>query len=219
VNLFLWIIKTISGKVAKETAVGKTKNMNLLNIKIILASKSPRRSLLLKEAGFQIEIKTKEVEENYPSSMPVKEVAPFLAEKKAMACKDYLESDSILLAADSVVVLDNEIFGKPKNRNHAIQILSKLSGRVHQVITGVCLLTTTAKRVFSGISEVHFQSFSQQEIEYYIDKYEPYDKAGSYAIQEWIGLCKISKIEGTYSNIMGLPMEQVYRNITELVKN
>jgi len=190
--------------------------MQILDTKIILASKSPRRKLLLQEAGFTIEIRTKEVEENYPDTLSAIDVAPFLAEKKASACTDFLEENTILLAADSVVILENEIFGKPKDRADAIRILKRLSGNVHQVITGVCLLTKTEKRVFSGVSEVHFQPLTLAEIEYYIDNFQPYDKAGSYAIQEWIGLCKISKIEGTYSNIMGLPMELVFRNLAEM---
>lgn len=188
--------------------------MEILNKKIILASKSPRRKQLLEQAGFNIEIKTKEVEENYPPDMPAHEVAPFLAEKKAMACSDFLiDKKDILLAADSIVILNNKIYGKPKDRADAIQILKELSGSVHQVITGVCLLSQHKKRIFSSISDVHMQPLSDNEIHYYIDKFQPYDKAGSYAIQEWIGLCKISKIEGTYSNIMGLPMEMVYREL------
>ena len=188
--------------------------MEILNKKIILASKSPRRKHLLEQAGFTIEIKTKEVEENYPPELPVADVAPFLAEKKALACMDFLTSENdLLLAADSVVILNNKIYGKPIDYDNAFQILKELSGNIHEVITGVCLLSKNKKKVFSGLSRVHFRNISDEEIAHYINTCQPYDKAGAYAIQEWIGLCKISKIEGTYSNIMGLPMEDVYREL------
>ena len=188
--------------------------MEIFNKNIILASKSPRRSQLLEQAGFNFTIKTKEVDESYPEDMAAHDVAPFLAEKKATACTDFLTHENdILLAADSVVILDNIIYGKPKGFADAKNILAKLSGRIHDVVTGVCLISKNKKRVFSSISKVHFMPLSEKEIEYYLNKYEPYDKAGSYAIQEWIGLCKISKIDGTYSNIMGLPMEAVYAEI------
>ena len=190
--------------------------MEVLNKKIILASKSPRRKLLLEQAGFTIDIKTKEVEENYPLELPAENVAEYLAEKKALACSDFLEKEEdILLTADSVVILNNKIYGKPKNYQDAFNIIRELSGHMHLVITGVCLLSINKKKIFSGISKVHFQPISDEEIKFYIEKYKPYDKAGAYAIQEWIGLCKISKIEGTYSNIMGLPMEDVYRELSQ----
>jgi septum formation protein len=188
--------------------------MEILNKKIILASKSPRRKTLLEQAGFTIEIKTKEVEEDYPDDLPAAQVAPFLAEKKATACADFLETENdILLTADSVVILNEVIYGKPTDYEDAFKILRNLSGNMHEVITGVCLLSKQKKRIFSGLSKVYFQPLTDEEIHYYISTCQPYDKAGAYAIQEWIGLCKISKIEGTYSNIMGLPMEDVYREL------
>ena len=190
--------------------------MKILDKKIILASKSPRRSQLLQQAGFRFEIKTEEVEENYPPEMPAEQVPVFLAEKKANACAGFLQTDDeILLASDSVVILDGIIYGKPADYEDAVHILKALSGRVHDVITGVCLLSKTKKRSFSALSKVHFQPLTDEEIEYYIDTFKPFDKAGAYAVQEWIGLCKISKIEGTFSNIMGLPMEDVYREIQD----
>jgi septum formation protein len=189
--------------------------MNALNHKIILASKSPRRSQLLSEAGFSFEIKTKEIEEIYPEDLPIREVAEYLAKLKANAAKDLIQEDELLLTADTIVLQDDVIYGKPKDRDDAIHILKKLSGNMHEVITGVCLLSKEKKSSFSVVSKVYFEVISDEEIEYYIDKYQPYDKAGAYAIQEWIGHCKISKIEGTYSNIMGLPMEVVYRMLSE----
>jgi len=190
--------------------------MEILQKKLILASKSPRRKQLLAEAGFTFEIQTKDVEESYPADLPVKEVAPFLAEKKALASIDLIKDDEILLTADSVVILGDEIFEKPKDFADAQRILRSLSGKVHQVITGVCLVSKKEKRVFAGVSDVHFEPLSEEEIDFYITNYKPFDKAGAYAIQEWIGHCKISKIEGTYTNIMGLPMELVFRNLAEM---
>ncbi|MEL6274429.1 MAG: Maf family nucleotide pyrophosphatase [Bacteroidota bacterium] len=182
----------------------------------ILASKSPRRSQLLTQAGIPFRIRTKEVEEDYPEDLAARDVAPFLARKKALACADYLENDQqILLTADSVVILNDRIYGKPEDREDAIRIISELSGNVHTVVTGVCLLSKRREEVFSGISDVYFRKLSGDEITYYVDKYQPFDKAGAYAIQEWIGLCKIHRIDGTYDNIMGLPVDLVYEKLTD----
>jgi septum formation protein len=190
--------------------------MEILNKKLILASKSPRRSHLLREAGFQFSLKTKEVEEDYPTNMDVNLVAPFLAEKKALACAEFLTSDDeILIASDCVVILDNKIYGKPVDYEDAVHILRQLSGRVHTVMTGVCLLSRLKKSVFHSISYVHMAPLTEAEIAFYLERFKPYDKAGAYAIQEWIGLCKITKIEGTYSNIMGLPMDALYQHLLE----
>ncbi|MCP3928921.1 MAG: septum formation protein Maf [Bacteroidetes bacterium] len=185
----------------------------LLQRKILLASKSPRRSQLLKEAGFTFEVVSLNVDESYPNDMPVDEVAEFLARKKARAAVGYIKENEIVLAADSVVILGETIFGKPTDYQDAVKILRALSGKMHRVITGVCLKTKEKERSFSGLSKVFFDELSEEEIEYYIKNYHPYDKAGAYAIQEWIGLCKIKKIEGTYSNIMGLPVQIVYEEI------
>lgn len=188
--------------------------MKIFDKKLILASKSPRRSQLLAQAGFRFELKTKEVEEDFPDDMPADEVAPFLAEKKAVACADFLESDEeVLIASDCVVILDDKIYGKPVDYQDAVRILQELSGRVHRVMTGVCLLSKNKKRVFNEVAYVHMDSLTEEEIHYYVETYKPYDKAGAYAVQEWIGLCKVLKIEGTNSNIMGLPMVSVYREL------
>ena len=187
----------------------------MINRKIILASKSPRRSQLLREAGFEFEVKTREIEENYPSTLAAKDVATYLAAKKALGVQDFIRGDEIILTSDTVVVLGNEIFGKPKDFADAKRILRKLSGTIHQVITGVCLLSKNKRRVFEGVSKVHFERLSDAEIDYYINEFKPYDKAGAYAIQEWIGLCKVKKIEGTYSNIMGLPVDLVYKELKQ----
>ncbi len=180
--------------------------------KIILASQSPRRKQLLEQAGIPFEIRIKEVEETYPESLSVEDVAPYLARKKALALVDSLQPDEVLLTADSVVILDNTIFGKPKDRADAKSTLQRLSGNKHEVITGVCMRSLNQEAVFSGRSTVYFDSLTDEEINYYIDTYQPYDKAGAYAIQEWVGLCKINRIEGTYPNIMGLPVDLVYKH-------
>lgn len=180
---------------------------------LILASKSPRRSQLLQEAGIAFTVKTFDVDETYPEDLPTDEVAPFLAEKKAMAALDLINDTEIVLTADSVVILDGIIYGKPENRADARRILKALSGRTHTVITGVCLLAKDHRETFSGISKVCVEELSEEEIDFYIEKYAPMDKAGAYGVQEWLGLCKISAIEGTYSNIMGLPVNLVYESL------
>jgi septum formation protein len=189
--------------------------MNLHKHKIILASKSPRRKELLEKAGFNVEIFLKEVEENYPDEMDTDKVAVFLAIKKANECSEAIKGDEILLTADSVVILDRIIYGKPKDKNEALSILKNLSGRSHKVITGVCLKSSNKTISFSSTSIVTMDALTEEEINYYIEKYQPYDKAGAYGVQEWIGLCKISKIEGSYANIMGLPVDLVYKHLKE----
>lgn len=181
------------------------------DLSLILASKSPRRSYLLEQAGIPFTIRTADVEEIYPPETPVLEVAPYLAELKATEARHLLRADNeVLLTADSVVILDEEIFGKPKSREHAQETLRRLSGRKHTVVTGCCLLSATKKEVFSGIADVYLNEMTNEEIDWYIDTYQPYDKAGAYAIQEWVGLAKIRKIDGTYPTVMGLPVDLVY---------
>lgn len=182
-------------------------------MKIILASKSPRRKELLLQAGFDIEIFHKEVDESFPESMPVEDVAEYLAVKKALACTEILTDDKILLSADSVVILNGKIYGKPTDAEDAVRILKELSGNEHTVITGVCLKTPSKQLSFSGVSKVRFGRLSDDEIRYYITTFRPFDKAGAYGVQDWIGLCKIESITGTYSNIMGLPVNLVYEQL------
>jgi len=191
--------------------------MKILKKKIILASQSPRRQQLLQQAGFTFEVKALPIDESFPEDMPVGEVAAFLARRKAHAARGLIAGDEVLLAADSVVILGDTIYNKPENAEDARRILRALSGRMHRVITGVCLLSKDKERVFSGESRVHFAELSEEEIDYYIQTCQPFDKAGAYAIQEWIGLCKIDRIEGTYANIMGLPVDLVYREMEGFV--
>ena len=183
--------------------------------KIILASKSPRRQQLLEQAGLDFEIKAKSIDEIYPATMPVREVPAYLSQLKADACADFLEKERILLTADSVVILNDTIYGKPKDEEDAFNIIKSLSGNVHEVITGVTLRTTEKSITFSDVAYVHFDTLTDEEIWYYIHNYQPFDKAGAYAIQEWIGLTKIIKIDGSYYNIMGLPIQKVYQYLMD----
>ncbi|HNE30385.1 MAG TPA: Maf family nucleotide pyrophosphatase [Saprospiraceae bacterium] len=175
-----------------------------------MASQSPRRRQLLAEAGFQFSIRTYDVEETYPDDMPAEEVAVYLARKKAGAGAADLREGEVLLTADSVVILDGEIFGKPRDYDDAFRMLRRLSGQTHTVITGVCLMNREKQKSFAGVSKVTFAALNDAEIEFYLKEYQPYDKAGSYGVQDWIGLCKVVRIEGTYANVMGLPVDLVY---------
>ena len=191
--------------------------MNILKKKIILASQSPRRRQLLEQAGFTFEVKAIPIDESFPPDMPVDEVAPYLAQRKAHAARELITGDEVLLTADSVVILGDSIYNKPEDVEDARRILRALSGQVHRVITGVCLLSGDKERGLAGESRVHFAELTEEEIDYYIRTCQPFDKAGAYAIQEWIGLCKIDRIEGTYANIMGLPVDLVYREMENFV--
>ena len=188
--------------------------MEVFNKKILLASKSPRRKQLLQEAGFQFEVVPQSSDEDYPSHLSVEEIAPFLAQKKAQSVHwSFQNNQEVLLAADSVVILEGKLFEKPAGRNEAIAMLSALSGKTHLVITGVCLKNSVREIVFAGRTTVNMGVLSDEEMAFYVDQYQPFDKAGSYGVQEWIGLCKIDRIEGTYSNVMGLPMDLVYQHL------
>ena len=180
---------------------------------LILASKSPRRSQLLAEAGFVFSVKTFDTDESWPAEMPLAEVAQFLAEKKARAAAHLILGDEIIIAADTTVLLDDEILNKPADFEEAFSMIRRLSGRMHRVVTGVCLLGRERETSFSEESKVFFDELSDAEIGYYIDRCQPFDKAGAYGVQEWIGHCKISRIEGTYANVMGLPVHRIYREL------
>ncbi len=193
-----------------------------MRTKIILASKSPRRSQLLTWAEIEFDIITIETDESYPAHLSPNEVAIHIACNKAIDVKNNLQhvntsdEDYTILAADTIVVLGNKIIGKPSNRDDAINTLSMLSGKMHIVITGVCILTNKKKIVFAEQTEVEFLELSQSEIEYYIDNYKPYDKAGAYAIQEWIGVTGIKSINGDFYNVMGLPVSRVVKELNRL---
>ncbi|MFM7152923.1 MAG: Maf family nucleotide pyrophosphatase [Bacteroidota bacterium] len=189
--------------------------MITLDRPLILASKSPRRSQLLREAGFDFTVQTFDVDESFPADMPCEDVAPWLAQKKAQAAAHLIQDKEIILSADSVVILDNRIFNKPENEAEAFSMLRALSGRQHLVVTGVCLLSKERELVTAGHTKVWFAPLSDEEIRYYIATWQPFDKAGSYGAQDWIGHCKITRIEGTFQNVMGLPVDLVYAALAE----
>lgn len=184
-----------------------------LNRPLILASQSPRRRQLLQDAGIPFEVRLQQVEETWPPELPVEEVAPYLARKKAEAMREGLQPGEILLAADSVVILHGCVYNKPEDYDAACQMLRELSGQMHRVITGVCLISPEREEVFAEETKVYFAPLTEAEIHHYVTHYKPYDKAGSYAVQEWIGLCKINRVEGDFYNIMGLPVQAVYRHL------
>lgn len=186
------------------------KVQNLMSRPIILASKSPRRSQLLREAGFDFRVESFDVDESFPPDMPPEEVAPWLAQRKAEAAAHLILKDEIILTADSVVILEGTIYNKPADYQEAFGMIRALSGKQHTVITGVCLLSKEKEKVLSGVTKVWFSELSDEEIDYYIKTCAPFDKAGSYGAQDWIGHCKITRIEGTFQNVMGLPVDLVY---------
>ncbi len=182
---------------------------NIANKKVILASKSPRRQELLKGLNIPFEVLTREVNEDYPAHIATAEIAEFLAKKKANAFVDILNDENIIICADTIVVLGNKVLGKPKSHAEAFEMLEALSGRQHKVISGVCVKTNTKTISFSSTTIVDFKTLSDAEINFYIKTYKPFDKAGSYGIQEWIGYIGISNINGSYFNVMGLPVYEL----------
>ncbi|MBN9296071.1 MAG: septum formation protein Maf [Filimonas sp.] len=177
---------------------------------IILASQSPRRKQLLEWAEVPFEIIVKETDESFPADMPIKDVPVHIARNKALTIQATLTNDARpIVAADTVVVLNNKVIGKPKDREDAIAILSSLAGNSHQVITGVVILHGTKEIAFADVTSVAFHTLTQEEIVHYVDTYKPYDKAGAYAIQEWIGVVGIKGVEGDFYNVMGLPVSRV----------
>ena len=185
-----------------------------LNHKILLASQSPRRSQLLRESGFtNVIVRPTDVDESIPPQYKTEKVAQFLAEKKAEFARQWLENDNIIIAADTTVVLNDIIYNKPENIADAQRILRDLSGNMHRVITGVCMISKKRKRVFSDVAKVYFDTLTDEDIDFYIQNYQPFDKAGSYAVQDWIGHCKIRRIEGTFECIMGLPTRRIFKEL------
>ncbi len=183
----------------------------LRNRRLLLASQSPRRRELLTACGIPYELAPQYAcEERYPASLPPEEVPAFLSQLKSEACPRPLAADEILLTADTVVVLRGEVLGKPLDRADALGMLRRLSGAVHTVVTGVTLRTADRRRTFTARSEVRFRPLAEEEIAYYVDTFRPFDKAGSYGIQEWIGYAAIERIEGSFYNVMGLPIQKVY---------
>lgn len=179
---------------------------------LILASNSPRRQQLLKDLGFEFEVFTRDFDESFPDDLNALKVAEFLAVKKN---KNYrpLKPDSLIITSDTTVVCDGEVLNKPANKAEAVEMLSKLSGKTHQVVSGVCISSPDKEVSFADITQVTFDEISKEEMNYYIDNYQPFDKAGAYGIQEWIGMTKISSITGSFFTVMGLPINRVYQHL------
>lgn len=194
----------------------------MLNKKVILASQSPRRKQLLEWAEIKFDIKVLHSKEDYPENISIEDVPVYIATQKGKIVWDSLESmqqkNTIVIAADTIVVLNNEIIGKPENRAIAIKILSKLSGNKHRVITGLSIISDQEVISFYDITYVQFHTLTVEQIEYYIDQYKPYDKAGAYAIQEWIGVTGIHSIDGDFYNVMGLPISRVVKALEQISK-
>ncbi|MFD2244834.1 Maf-like protein [Pontibacter ruber] len=183
---------------------------------ILLASNSPRRKELLAGLGLTFTVRVKEVHEDFPEHLYREEVAEFLASHKADAYQHELTNE-LLITADTIVCLEDRILNKPADYEEAFQMLRALSGTAHEVITGVCLLTKEKKTVFHDVTKVYFKELTDAEIDYYITHYKPFDKAGAYGIQEWIGMIGIKKIEGSYFNVVGLPVQKLYDHLAEFI--
>ncbi|MGB0934230.1 MAG: Maf family nucleotide pyrophosphatase [Lishizhenia sp.] len=185
----------------------------MFDFKIILGSKSPRRQELISGLGLDFEIRTKEVEENYPENLAPTEVAQYLSKLKAQPLIETLNEKEVLLTSDTTVVLNNKVLGKPVSLKEAKDMIEQLSGKQHEVITGVSLHSTEKSKSFSISTKVFFKHLTRQEIEYYVSNFKPLDKAGAYGIQEWIGQIGVEKIEGSYYNVVGLPVESVWEEL------
>lgn len=189
---------------------------NLAKYKIILASNSPRRKELLNGLDLDFEVKTlPDVDESYPSSLWKEEIPVYLAKLKADAYTDLMEDDSLVITADTIVWLEGKVYGKPANEQEAKNILQTLSGKTHEVITGVCLSSKEKQKAFYAVSKVKFAELEEAEIDYYIQKYKPYDKAGAYGVQEWIGYVGVENLTGSFYNVMGLPVRMLYMYLKE----
>lgn len=189
---------------------------SIKNYKLILASASPRRQQLMKDAGFTFEVRLKNVEEKYPQELHLENVPEYLSKVKASAFREELKADEVLITADTVVCIHDRILGKPADRKEAISMLQELSGNRHLVVTGVSVTTRTKQLSFSSRTDVFFKRLSNEEIEFYVDTYKPFDKAGAYGIQEWIGYIGIERIEGSFYNVMGLPIQKLYETLRKL---
>lgn len=188
--------------------------MEKLNkFKLLLASKSPRRQYLLKELGATFEVKTKDVDESFPEHLKAQEIPLYLCKKKADAFDEELSENTVVITADTIVWIDNQVLNKPENFEDAVRMLKLLSGKKHEVYTGVCLKSSSKVKVFYAKTDVYFKVLSDEEINYYITNYNPYDKAGAYGAQEWIGYIAVEKIVGSYFNVMGLPVKELYEEL------
>ena len=187
---------------------------NLKKYRIVLASNSPRRRELLAGLGIDFSVKVlPDIAESYPADLPVADIAQFIAREKADAYRLLMADDELIITADTVVIVGGEVLGKPADAAEAHDMLMKLSGRTHQVVTGVCLSTRQTTSSFSVVTDVTFKPLTEAEIDYYIKNYKPYDKAGAYGIQEWIGYIGCTGLRGSYYNVMGLPVQRIYTEL------
>ncbi|HEY3370122.1 MAG TPA: Maf-like protein [Prolixibacteraceae bacterium] len=186
---------------------------NLQSYEIILASQSPRRQQLLSDLGLQFKVQSMDVDELFPAALGMNEVPVYLAELKATAFLPHLKPNQLVITADTIVWLDGQVMNKPSDYDDGFRMLKDLSGKKHQVITGVCLLSTQKKISFFASTDVWFKQLSDEEIHYYLENFRPYDKAGAYGIQEWIGYIGIQHIEGSFYNVMGLPIQSLYEHL------
>ncbi|MCW3084331.1 MAG: septum formation inhibitor Maf [Bacteroidetes bacterium] len=188
----------------------------LKKYRFILASKSPRRQFLLKDLGIDFEVHTKDVDESFPEHLQAAEIPLYLCEKKAAAFDQELHDNTIVITADTIVWVNGQVLNKPENYDDAVRMLKLLSGKMHEVYTGVCIRSKNKTKSFYSLTNVYFKTLSDYEIDYYIRNYNPYDKAGAYGAQEWIGYIAVEKIEGSYFNVMGLPVRELYEELLQL---
>jgi septum formation protein len=190
---------------------------NLKQYKIVLCSNSPRRKELLKGLGLNFQTRIIDcIDESYDKSLPGEDIAKMISEKKAESYKATMSSDELIITADTIVYVDGEVLGKPQNKIDAARMLKMISGKCHDVITGVCLLTSNKRISFSVKTKVSFAQITDDEISFYIENYKPYDKAGAYGIQEWIGYIGVDSIQGSYFNVMGLPVQRLYSELKNI---
>ena len=190
---------------------------NLKKYSIILASNSPRRKELLEGLGIEYKVKTLPyVDESYPETLIGEQIPLFIARKKAEAYIDTIEDNELIITADTIVWLDGKVLGKPEDSAHAKEMLASLSGKTHQVMTGVCITTKDIRKEFVSVTDVTFNTLSMEEIDYYVINYKPFDKAGAYGIQEWIGYIGVQSISGSYFNVVGLPIQRLYRELIKM---
>lgn len=180
---------------------------------ILLGSQSPRRKELLSGLNLKFDVKVIDVEESYPAQLVGVDIPMYLAEKKADAYLSHMDDKTLLITADTIVWHEGKVFGKPADKAEAVRMLKSISGKTHQVITGVCISSLTRRKTFHVISEVRFSRLTSDEIDYYLANYKPYDKAGSYGVQEWIGFVGVEHIDGSYFNVMGLPIQRLYSEL------
>ena len=190
---------------------------NLKKYKVILASNSPRRKELLSGLGLEYEVKVMPgIDETYPDTLPTEEVPVYIAREKAEAYRKSIAEDELIITADTVVCIDGEVLGKPAYEAEAYAMLRKLAGRTHLVITGVCLTTVQFQKSFAAVTEVTFDQLTDEEISFYVEKYRPFDKAGAYGVQEWVGYVGVTGMNGSFYNVMGLPVQRLYLELKKL---